>query len=206
MQHLVLDIGGVLYRGWPDEPFWDRWTARTGLARDAIEAVLSSSPEHKAAQVGRMSADEAFAAAGRRLGVDGPLLRALAEDAYLSDFNHALAAAVRRLRVAGVGVSALTNSLSPETEWRTRDGFDGLFDHIVSSFDVGAAKPDPAIFAALLARLGAKASDILFVDDVDGHVAAAQALGFSGVVFRSTDQALSEIAAHFPPIADAAGP
>lgn len=202
MRHLVLDIGGVLFRGWPDEAFWDRWTARTGLARDAIEAVLSSSPEHKAAQLGRMTADEAFAAAGRRLGVDGPLLRALAEDAYLSDFNSAVAAAARRLRASGVGVSALTNSLSPEREWRTRDGFDGLFDHIVSSFDVRAAKPDPAIFEALLARLGAQASDVLFVDDLEGHVTAARALGFPAIHFRSTDQALAEIAAYFPATAD----
>lgn len=202
MQHLVLDIGGVLYRGWPDEAFWDRWTARTGLAREAIEAVLASSPEHKAAQVGQMTADEAFAAAGERLGVDGPLLRALAEDAYLSDFNHVLAAAARRVRSTGVGVSALTNSLSPEAEWRTRDGFDGLFDHIVSSFDVRAAKPDPAIFSALLARIGAQASEVLFVDDLEGHVSAARALGFRAIHFRSTEQALAEIAAYFPATTD----
>ena len=198
MQHLVLDIGGVLFRGWPNEAFWGRWTARTGLARAAIEAVLSSSPEHRAAQVGRITADDAFAAAGARLGVTGPLLRALAEEAYLSDFNHDLAAAARRVRSAGAGVSALTNSLSPETEWRTRDGFDGLFDHIVSSFDVGAAKPDPAIFAALLARLGATASDVLFIDDLEGHVTAARALGFRAVHFRSTEQALGEVAEVFP--------
>ena len=69
MKHLVLDIGGVFYRGWPDEAFWTRWTARTGLAKETIVEVLSSSPEHRAAQVGKMTADEAFAAAGARLGI-----------------------------------------------------------------------------------------------------------------------------------------
>ena len=36
MKHLVLDIGGVFYRGWPDEAFWDRWTARYGVWKDVI--------------------------------------------------------------------------------------------------------------------------------------------------------------------------
>jgi putative hydrolase of the HAD superfamily len=197
-QHLVLDIGGVLYRGWPDEAFWDRWTARTGLTRASIEAVLSSSPEHRAAQVGRMSADEAFRRAGERLGVDGPLLRGLAEDAYLSEFNRTLAAAARQVRASGVGLSALTNSLSPEAEWRTRPGFEDLFDHIVSSHDVGCAKPEAAIFAALLDRLTATPQDVVFVDDAESHVTAARDLGFTALHFRSTGQILAELAQLYP--------
>ena len=195
MKDLILDIGGVFYRGWPDEAFWDRWTARTGLAKDVIVDVLSSSPEHRAAQVGRMSADEAFAAAGARLGIEGPVMRALAEDAYLSDFNTRMAEAVRILRAEGVAISALTNTLSTEAQLQARPEFAGLFDHVVSSHDVGVAKPDPAIFRAALERLGVAAVDAVFVDDLIGHVEAARALGFTGVHFQTTGQALAELAA-----------
>jgi putative hydrolase of the HAD superfamily len=198
MKHLVLDIGGVFYRGWPDEAFWDRWTARTGLTKDVIVDVLSRSPEHRAAQVGRMSADEAFGAAGARLGIEGPVMRALAEDAYLSDFNDRMAEAVRALRAEGVPVSALTNTLSTEAQLQARPEFAGLFDHVVSSHDVGVAKPDPAIFRSALDRLGVAATDAVFVDDLIGHVEAARALGFTGVHFQTTDQALAELAGLFP--------
>jgi hypothetical protein len=87
MKHLVLDIGGVFYRGWPDEAFWERWTTRTGLDRATIEDVLSRSPEHRAAQVGRMSADDAFAAAGARLGLAGSVMRALADQVAADSFT-----------------------------------------------------------------------------------------------------------------------
>jgi putative hydrolase of the HAD superfamily len=198
MKHLVLDIGGVFYRGWPDAAFWDRWTARTGLSKEIIVEVLSSSPEHRAAQVGQMTADEAFAAAGVRLGLAGPVVRALAEDAYLSDFNVAMAEAVRALRADGVPVSALTNTLSTEAELRARPEFSGLFDHVISSHDVGLAKPDPAIFRAALDRLGVAAAEAVFVDDLIGHVEAARALGFTGVHFQTTGQALAELTALYP--------
>jgi putative hydrolase of the HAD superfamily len=195
MRHLILDIGGVFYRGWPDEAFWARWTTRTGLERATIEDVLSKSPEHRAAQVGKMTADEAFAAAGARLGIEGSVMRAMAEDAYLSDFNDRMAEAVRALRAEGVPVSALTNTLSTEAQLQARPEFTGLFDQVISSHDVGAAKPDPAIFRVALERLGAAAADAVFVDDLIGHVEAARALGFTGVHFQTTDQALAELAA-----------
>jgi epoxide hydrolase-like predicted phosphatase len=198
MRHLVLDIGGVFYRGWPDEAFWVRWSARTGLDRPAMETVLSKSPEHREAQVGRITADEAFQRAGGRLGLTGALMRAMAEDAYLSEFNHAVAEAVRRLRVRGVPVSALTNSLSTESQLQARPEFEGLFDHVVSSCDVGLIKPDPAIFQALLDRLGAMPDEVVFVDDLISHVEAARAAGLHAIHFQTTDQALAEIAAYFP--------
>ena len=198
MKHLILDIGGVFYRGWPDDAFWDRWTARTGLSKDVIFEVLSSSPEHRAAQVGKMTADEAFAAAGARLGLEGAIVRALAEEAYLSDFNTQVAEFVQGLRARGVPVSALTNTLSTEAELQARPEFAGLFDLVISSHDVGLAKPDPAIFHAALDRLGAAASDAVFVDDLIGHVEAARVLGFTGIHFQTTAQALEELAAIFP--------
>lgn len=202
MPILVLDIGGVFYRGWPDEAFWGRWSARTGLDRAAIEAVLSSSAEHRAAQVGKMTADEAFAAVGARLGLEGPLVRALAEEAYLSDFNAHLADVVRALRTDGVRVWALTNTLSTEAQILARPEFAGVFEGLVSSHDVGLAKPDPAIYRALLERLGAEPADIVFVDDLPGHVEAARAVGLHAVRFQTTDQALADLAVYFPEIGE----
>jgi len=198
MRHLVLDIGGVFYRGWPDDAFWGRWSARTGLDRSAIETVLSKSPEHREAQVGRITADEAFRRAGERLGLTGALMREMAEEAYLSDFNDTVAEAVRGLRGRGVPVSALTNSLSTEAQLQARPEFAGLFDHVVSSCDVGLAKPDPAIFQALLDRLGAAPADVVFADDLIDHVKAARDAGFHAVHFQTTAQALAEISAYFP--------
>jgi len=198
MRHLVLDIGGVFYRGWPDSAFWTRWGDRTGLDREALEAVLSRSDEHRQAQLGRISADEAFATAGARLGIQGAVMRALAEDAYLSDFNQPFAAAVRDLKARGVPISALTNTLSTEAQLKARPEFSGLFDYVVASCDVGMIKPDPAIYRALLDRLGAQAGDVVFVDDLVGHVEAARSAGLVAIHFQSTEAVLAELGLYFP--------
>ena len=64
---------------------------------------------------------------------------------------------------------------------RYADLLDGLF----FSCDVGAAKPDPAFFAAVVDALELPADEVLFVDDVRPNVEAARAAGvtlyFTGV-------------------------
>lgn len=56
-------------------------------------------------------------------------------------------------------------------EWFSR------FEHRVFSCDVGAVKPEPAIYATLLEVLGADPSAVTFVDDREANVAAAAAAG-----------------------------
>jgi HAD superfamily hydrolase (TIGR01509 family) len=60
-------------------------------------------------------------------------------------------------------------------------GLSGLVDELVLSCEVGASKPDPAIFEVALERLGVSAADALFVDDQQAFVDAAATLGIHGV-------------------------
>jgi HAD superfamily hydrolase (TIGR01509 family) len=94
-----------------------------------------------------------------------------------------------------VRTAALTNNTAGAAALSARPELARLFDLVISSADVGLAKPDPAMFRHAEARLGAAGVEIVFVDDVEGNVAAARALGWRAVWFRSTDQALAEIAA-----------
>ena len=51
------------------------------------------------------------------------------------------------------------------------------FDSLVLSYELGLAKPDPAIFAEALRRAGTAAARTAFFDDVEAYVEAARALG-----------------------------
>jgi 2-haloacid dehalogenase len=66
---------------------------------------------------------------------------------------------------------------------RDVEDWEGRFDPIILSCDVGLCKPDPAIFALLLQRLGLPGERVLFVDDRDDNLAAAVALGIRGHLF-----------------------
>lgn len=53
-----------------------------------------------------------------------------------------------------------------------------------TSFRLGVAKPDPRVFALVCAELGVDPAGCRFVDDTEGHVAAAAAAGLHVHHFR----------------------
>jgi HAD superfamily hydrolase (TIGR01509 family) len=61
-----------------------------------------------------------------------------------------------------------------------------LFETIALSYQIGAVKPEPRIFAAAAELAGVPPSEIFFVDDIPGHVAAARIAGFDAVQYTTT--------------------
>ena len=66
-------------------------------------------------------------------------------------------------------------------------GIAGDFDYIINSSEVGFTKPDPNIYFAALATVGASPDQALFIDDNAGHVAAAMRLGIAGHTYTGAD-------------------
>ena len=190
---LMLDIGGVFYRGWPQEPFWSHWCHRLDLDRATLEKWLSSGEDARLARLGQITADDYYARAAAKHGAAPSTFKALLEDAYTSEFNSRLADCVRTLRSRGLESWALTNSLSSETTWMQRPGFEGLFAGVISSCDCGLAKPDPEIFAFAARRAGADPHEILFIDDMADNVAAARVAGFHAIIFDDTETIIEEL-------------
>jgi putative hydrolase of the HAD superfamily len=91
---------------------------------------------------------------------------------------------IRALRVAGFGTALLSNSWGCE-EYPRAD-FPGLFDTVVLSGEVGMRKPEQAIFLHAAQALGLPPDECVFVDDMPPNVAAAQALGMTGVLHTET--------------------
>ena len=74
-------------------------------------------------------------------------------------------------------------------------GFEEITDDIVYSHEVGLLKPDPRIFSLAAERLGVRPEEVVYLDDVEGHVAAARSVGFRAVVHRSTPESIAEVEA-----------
>ena len=107
---------------------------------------------------------------------------------------------VRGLRVErGLRSALLTNNVREwEPKWRAMlPEIDEVFEIVVDSAFVGMRKPDPAIYELTVERLGegVRASDCIFIDDIDVNIEAAESLGMTGVHFRSTEQAIADIEA-----------
>lgn len=79
------------------------------------------------------------------------------------------------------------------TAFRTRE-WAAPFQHFVISGELGVAKPDPVIWRALVDRLGVPAGEVLFLDDREENVAAADAAGIRAFLWTGADDARRNIA------------
>ncbi|WP_399929433.1 HAD-IA family hydrolase [Streptomyces kanamyceticus] len=116
---------------------------------------------------------------GRALGTT------LAETKFRAD--DAVVGLLRQVRAAGLPVLLVTNA----TPWLADDlallgltGPSGVFDAVISSADLGVTKPGRRIYEVAAERAGADPGRCLFVDDRQENVAAAEALGMTGLLYR----------------------
>jgi len=58
------------------------------------------------------------------------------------------------------------------------------FDHFVESAALGIRKPDPEIFKHALEKMGCKAEEVAFLDDIGSNLKAAQKLGIRCIRVR----------------------
>jgi putative hydrolase of the HAD superfamily len=85
---------------------------------------------------------------------------------------------VAALRRRSVGCHLATNQEPIRAAYMSeRLGYRELFDREFYSCRLGAAKPDAAYFQALLARLELPPEATLFLDDNEGNIASARAVG-----------------------------
>ena len=72
-------------------------------------------------------------------------------------------------------------------------GWLSRFDVLVWSYQLGIAKPDPAIYRYALEKLGTQPAETLFIDDKAENVDAAVALGMKGIIFSDVEKLRADL-------------
>ncbi|MFF0269441.1 HAD family hydrolase [Kribbella sp. NPDC004536] len=195
---LLVDWGGVLTSGL--EPALRRWAELDDFDFDAyLEAVLKWLPSENAitAELNPVHALERGQLAVpdferklasllvRRDGTPVPA-EGLIERMF-AHFEHqpAMAALVRRVNQRGIRTALLSNSWG---NTYPRDTWDGMFDDIVISGEVGLRKPEPEIFRLAAGRLGLEPAECVFVDDLQLNVDGARAVGMTAILHTEYDE------------------
>jgi putative hydrolase of the HAD superfamily len=207
---VVFDIGGILENipggGDPTKRFPEmmaRWAARLGMESEAFDARLRAMDERlrsrgKDGGDGTLSEAVWWAELRSSLGWDQAQEDACRRDfwdVYCGSLNLELATYFGSLR-PHYRTALLSNSFDgARREEEARYHFSELADLIIYSHEVGMAKPDPRIFALTCERLDAQPDEVIFLDDVEGHVAAASACGIHAILFRDNVQAIAAIQA-----------
>jgi putative hydrolase of the HAD superfamily len=105
--------------------------------------------------------------------------------------NERMMAWLDALIADGVPTAILSN-MARDT-WELLAPRFGHVEHLTLSFEIGVAKPEPAIYLRCLESLGVEPAEALFVDDRRENVEAARALGMEGVLFEGEDALVSEL-------------
>jgi putative hydrolase of the HAD superfamily len=99
--------------------------------------------------------------------------------------------AIAAVRAAGYATALVTNNVREAgKQWREKVPLDELFDTVVDSSAVGVRKPDAAIFAMTLERLGdVPGGEAVFLDDHPGNIAGAHRAGLHALLVDPEDPA-----------------
>jgi putative hydrolase of the HAD superfamily len=103
----------------------------------------------------------------------------------------------RNVRTSGFRTAILSNMPVPVRDYVLRCSWLPEFDSQTFSCDVGVCKPAPEIYRDCLNKLGAQPSEVLFLDDRESNVRAAEILGLHAILFKDASSAAREIERRF---------
>ena len=189
---LIFDLSGVVLLT-IHGTFKSLMAERLGVSAEAVGRVMND-PMNDKWDMDEISDDEFYdymlAQTGQPAEKKAILEKFVIEDFYI---DAEMLALVRELH--GTYTTALlTNFPAHVHDFMKRAWHvDGAFDHIIVSADVKLIKPDPRIYQLTLDRIGCKAHEAVFIDDVRLNVEAAEALGIRGIVFTSKSQLIADL-------------
>jgi putative hydrolase of the HAD superfamily len=91
------------------------------------------------------------------------------------------------LAAAGYRLALLSNAPADFAEVMAEQPVARFFEHLAFSCYLGSVKPEPECYRAVLAMLGARPADVVFIDDRPENVAGASAVGIHGVHFTTPE-------------------
>ena len=192
---IVFDIGGVLEIT-PDTGMTEKWEQRLRLKQGELDERMAG--VWQAGSLGRCTEEDVLRSLKEHLGMDQAQVDAFWQDLweeYLGTLNVELAAYFSRLR-SDYQTAIISNSfVGARAREQERYHFDEMTGLIIYSHEVGVAKPDRRIFELTCERLSIQPAEMIFLDDVEGHVMAARALGIHAILFQNTAQAIADIQA-----------
>ena len=202
---LLFDMGGVLY----DATAWRRWLlqllARIGLQTHYQAFFRIWEREFlREVYIGQRDYWDAFRAFLQSMGLSPAQIDevAAASHARQREQEHhvrplpGVAPTLARLYAAGMPMGVLSNSHHTGAElWKKLDhmGLGGIFQWVLSSRELGHAKPSVHCYQNALASTGLAACGVVFIGHDPDELAGAAAAGMHTVAFNYDSHASADV-------------
>jgi putative hydrolase of the HAD superfamily len=189
---VVSDFGGVI-ASYDYRIFCRRLAQRIGGDAEAIYSALYSGDLHADFERGRLTGPEFWRKVMQGLGSELPYAEFF--DLYGDIFAEIPGTAALLSRLARrypLYLLSNTNEIHFGYVRRTVETL-RLFAQCVVSHEVGAMKPEAAIYQEVLRRARLPAAACVFIDDSPGHVEGARRVGLQAIHFRSPEQCAADL-------------
>lgn len=193
--NLIFDLGGVVVRWDPDAIIAGVFSQ--GDIRKKVKQAVFGHPDWLELDRGTLDREDAIRRGAQRLAMPEAEIRRLlvAVPPSLVPIAETVDL-LYRLKARGYPLYCLSNMHFASIEHLEREQrFFEVFKGSVISCRLKLCKPEPAIYEHALKANGLKASDTVFIDDVDVNIAAAAKVGIRTIQFRNTAQCERELRA-----------
>jgi len=176
----IFDFGGVVIKWKNNNPIFDNIAQRYGIPKRELRSILER--ELSVLEAGEVTIreflDGALGRFGKKLrGGDSPDELWIEPFERLVKFRVGTVKVIESLRRRGYKVYIFSNTSAPHVKFFKRMGWGGLVDGFISSCELRSNKPSLTAFARALERIGAKASEVVFIDDREANVIGAREFG-----------------------------
>lgn len=189
---ILFDFGGVLMRT-HDYTGRRKWEARLGLEQGGLEAVVFASEVANRGMLGEVPMEAVWAYVADLFRLGPAEMAELQRDFWAGDrIDEELLDFLAGLRPR-FKTGLLSNAWDNARRLFAQFGLGRAFDVMVISAEERLAKPDPRIYHTALDRLGVRAEEAVFVDDMPANIEAARALGIHALRFASPEQTMADV-------------
>lgn len=201
---LVFDIGGVLcfakdIKKREDKNLLSAYrevcALLKGINKSTDEIYESTIDIYKKSSTGEISKEETLRMYSERLNISQKDVENLFESMYEKNTieNEVLYKFILELKEKGYKLGILSTQFHLSKKILVPEKYYRDFDALEISCDDGLKKPDLKTYREISRKLGIEFSEILFIDDKQENLDAAESLGMKSVIFRDNDQFLGDI-------------
>jgi len=184
IQSCIFDLGNVLVFFSHDRMVQNIASA-SGASPTVVREFLFDSGFQEEIETGRVTEEQFHAEFESFTDASVPIdaLRLAVGDIF--ELNAPMVPLLKELKAAGIRLVLLSNTCVTHIEFvRSRWTVLDLFDDITMSCEVGALKPDPAIYESALAQAKCDPADCFYTDDIEDYVTQAVSMGIQAHVYR----------------------
>ncbi len=189
---VFFDLGGVIVRTEYQAPR-QRLAEQFGMDYEDIEKIVFGNSSSARASVGEITEEEHWQHVMKTLKLPPSEAGRVKREFFAGDvIDRTLLEYLRSLKPK-YKVGAISNAWNGLRAFIEREKFADVFDAIIISAEVGAAKPSEKIYRIALEQLQVKPKEAVFVDDFIENIEACEKLGMKGVHFTDAESALIQL-------------